>query len=488
MRRLKLIVVLAVASIGLAVPTLADAQPSALKLKQGEAGCTSEYGDRGCADGVALHGAGSIVISPDGEHAYVATQDSDALVVMNRNPETGRLTQKSNGTAGCVSESGTRGRCANGKALDAAETVAISPDGANVYVGSRLSDAVAVFDRDPDTGRVSQKPGRAGCISETGTGGQCVNGTALDAASTVTVSPDGANVYVVSRYSDAVVIFDRHPLTGALTQKAGTAGCISEDGTGGACADGRGLLGAGSVAVSPNGANAYAASQDDSTITIFNRGPATGALIEKPGAAGCIAQEGAAVGCAKGTDLFGTRDIVVAPDGLSAYATSIDGDAMTIFDRDPVSGTLAQLKAPDGCFNEDGVGQCKLGRALDGAEAAIVSPDGNDVYAVAALADSVVAFDRGRAPNTKITKAPKAKVRTPKKAARVSVSFKSELGTTFRCRLDDSKFEACESPWRTKAAAKRGKGRRHQIRIKATDAGANVESKPARARFRVIRR
>jgi hypothetical protein len=41
--------------------------------------------------------------------------------------------------------------------------------------------------------------------------------------------------------------------TGALTQKAGTAGCISETGTGGECADGTALVGAFSVTVAPFG-------------------------------------------------------------------------------------------------------------------------------------------------------------------------------------------------------------------------------------------
>ena len=555
MRPQQQIALLAAALASLLLASAAQAQPSVLKIKDGTAGCTSEAGDQGCADGIALHGSGSIVVSPDGENAYLASQDSDSVVIFNRNPDTGRLSQKWNGTAGCIFEPGSAppepaGACAEGKALDAAETVAISPDGANVYVASRLSDAVAVFDRDPANGRLVQQTGLAGCVSETGSGGQCADGTALDGASTVTVSPDGANVYVASRFSDAVAvldrnpltgtltqkpgtagcisddgtggacadgtaldlaigvvvspdgesvyaaarnssavtIFDRNPLTGALTEKAGTAGCVSEDGTAGACVDGRALLGAGSVTVSSDGANVYAAAEDGSAISIFDRDPTGGGLTQKPGTAGCIAQSGGAIGCAQGRDLFSTRSVAVSPDGLSAYAAAIEGDSVTVFDRDPGSGGLTQLSPPDACINQDGVGGCALGRALDGAEAVAVSPDGDNVYAAAALADSVVSFDRGRAPITKITKAPKAKVRTDKKATDVTVAFKSEPGATFRCRLDDANYEACDSPWTTRAAAKRGKGKQHQIRIKATDVGGNVETKPASTDFRVIRR
>ncbi len=77
-------------------------------------------------------------------------------------------------------------------------------------------------------GGLTQKPGTAGCISETGSAGACVDGNALDNAVSVTISPDGANAYVASVNSNAVAIFDRNTTTGALTQKAGTAGCISE--------------------------------------------------------------------------------------------------------------------------------------------------------------------------------------------------------------------------------------------------------------------
>ncbi len=82
----------------------------------------------------------------------------------------------------------------------------------------------------------------------------CQDGVALNNARNVAVSPDGASVYLASSASDAVAIFDRNTSTGALNQKAGTAGCVSEDGTGGACQDGVALDGAAGVAVSPDGA------------------------------------------------------------------------------------------------------------------------------------------------------------------------------------------------------------------------------------------
>ena len=58
----------------------------------------------------------------------------------------------------------------------------------------QVSDAVAVFDRRRN-GKLVQKAGTDGCISDTGAG-PCVDGTALDIPQSVTVSPDGQSVYV----------------------------------------------------------------------------------------------------------------------------------------------------------------------------------------------------------------------------------------------------------------------------------------------------
>jgi hypothetical protein len=62
-------------------------------------------------------------------------------------------------------------------------------------------------------GKVSQKPGTAGCISETGTGGACQDGTALNGAFDLAASADGEPLRLLER-SDAVAIFDRDGVTG----------------------------------------------------------------------------------------------------------------------------------------------------------------------------------------------------------------------------------------------------------------------------------
>ncbi|MDP2712922.1 MAG: beta-propeller fold lactonase family protein, partial [Solirubrobacteraceae bacterium] len=278
---------------------------------------------------------------------------------------TGALTQKT-GTAGCISETGHGGDCATGTALTSAVSVTVSPDGANAYAASLSSGAVVVFDRDPSTGELTQKTGTAGCISETGSGGDCATGTAIDGASSVTVSPDGANAYAAAVYSGAVVVFDRDPSTGELTQKTGTAGCISQTGSGGDCATGTALNYAISVTISPDGTNAYAAAAGSGAVVVFDRDPSTGELTQKTGTAGCISQTGHDGDCATGTALAGAYSVTVSPDGANAYAASAISDAVVVFDRDPSTGALTQKTGTAGCISQTG-GDCATGTALDGA-------------------------------------------------------------------------------------------------------------------------
>ena len=77
-----------------------------------------------------------------------------------------------------------------------------------MYGASFDSKALAVFDRDPLTGELTQKPGAAGCLQETGLGG-CQDARGIEGATAVTVSPDGATVYAGSRSDNAVTAFDR---------------------------------------------------------------------------------------------------------------------------------------------------------------------------------------------------------------------------------------------------------------------------------------
>ncbi len=348
-----------------------------------------------CLPATALSAAQGVTISPDGQNVYIPARESDAVAVFDRDAD-GTLVQKP-GPAGCISDTGV-GRCVDGSALDGASSVTVSPDGENAYVTAALSDSIAVFDRTPN-GRLVQKSGRAGCISDTGSS-PCADGRRLDGPTSVTVSPDGESVYVAAEFSDAIVIFDRAP-NGKLTQKAGEAGCISDSGDG-SCADGRGLLRPTSVALSPDGESAYVTA--DRTVGVFDRAT-DGTLKQKSGAAGCTNEFGN-FSCVNGTALDGTNSVTVSPDGESVYVASSSGNGgVAVFDRGR-EGRLTQKPGASGCINSDGSSACTDGSAIAGAISVAVSPDGQSVY-VASYKGAVAIFNR--APNGTLAQKPNPK-------------------------------------------------------------------------------
>ena len=309
----------------------------------------------------------------------------------------GELRQKS-GTAGCISDAGS-GSCADGNALERPLSVAVSPDGKNVYAASSINDgasfpsAVTVFDRAADGG-LGQKAGAAGCVAEAAAAG-CATANGLDGADNVVVSPDGKNVYTASFNHDVVAVLDR-AADGTLSQKAGPAGCVNETGSGG-CADGRAMISITGLAVSPDGKHVYVTSLWNDAVAVFDRA-ADGTLVQKAGALGCVAEAGAG-GCTAGRVLDEPSGVAVSPDGKSVYVTARQGNGVAVFDR-AADGTLAQKAAAAGCIHDTGASGCADGLSLDSPAAATVSADGENVYVTTGIdndfgtAATLVAFNR----------------------------------------------------------------------------------------------
>lgn len=204
-----------------------------LAQKPGTAGCISENGSGGeCQDGRALNLPEGIAMTADGETVF-STSRSDEIAIFQRNLTTGELAQDA-GVEGCYTETGSGGTCQDGVALDTGnphvKSPVVSPDSENLYVPTSDSNAVAIFDRNATTGEIDQKAGTAGCISEDGTAGLCQDGKGLLDAFHGAASSDGLSVYAGGQ---SIAVFDRDPGTGALTQKADPEGCVSETGTGG---------------------------------------------------------------------------------------------------------------------------------------------------------------------------------------------------------------------------------------------------------------
>ena len=101
--------------------------------------------------------------------------------------------------------------CDSGPALYEAQTIAITPDGLHAVAGFIDSAAVLLLDRDPVTQRLTPVAGRAGCVRsprqwvDFKVTAACNRGHGLYAPLSVTVSPDGRNAYLAS--DDGLAVF-----------------------------------------------------------------------------------------------------------------------------------------------------------------------------------------------------------------------------------------------------------------------------------------
>lgn len=353
-------------------------------------GCVSDDGSGGdCVDGVALLAPMGIAFSKDGRSAYVAASGSNAVAVFSRNKVTGELSQLP-GTAACVSETGSGGDCTDGAGLLGPSAVAVSPDGKQVYVGSYTSDAVAVFARDKATGALTQLAGTDACVSDTGSGGACADGRGLDGPAWLAFSPKGDVLFVAAYDGDGIAVLARNPATGALAQLPGTQGCVSDSG-GDGCAAGKALDGIGGLALDRKGAFLYSAADTSDALGVWRYDAKARQLSP---VADCVSSDGSA-GCAVSASLAGATRIAVSKDGRFAYAVSPAADAVTVLARDRTTGDLRVLPGTDGCVSNDGSGgRCVDGRALDEPTDVVVAPSGKAVYVVSRTSDAVAVFDR----------------------------------------------------------------------------------------------
>jgi DNA-binding beta-propeller fold protein YncE len=369
-----------------------DPDSGSLTPQTGAAGCFARDGAASsCTDLQPLGGAESVAVSPDRRSVYVASSRSSALMTLDRDVDTGALTPR-RGPTGCFARD--EGACTRARTLNGASEVAVSPDNRNVYVAAYDDDAIATFDRDPHSGALEQKAGRAGCASARG-GGSCADAKPLDGPQAVAVSRDGRSVYVAAEGSGALLVFDRDR-SGALHLKRGRDACVSENGTDGACAIAPGVDvrgGSDTVAVSPDGKNVYVASRGDTWVAILDR-DGHGTLKAKPGVEGCVSRNGNGGRCATANALFNASSVTVSPDGKRVYVTSYEPGGVAVFDRDD-RGALRLRPGREGCISYNGsAGRCARAPTLAGTAAVAVSPDGRSVYAASFNEDVVTVFDR----------------------------------------------------------------------------------------------
>jgi DNA-binding beta-propeller fold protein YncE len=243
-------------------------------------------------------------------------------------------------------------------------------DGKNVYVAA--GSYLAVFQRDTITGALAQTQ----CFGPS----PCTAVSGANSFFSVALDPDGRNVY--ARGVRQLTVFDRDPATGALSQKPGIAGCVTEEAAL-PCANAVGIAGGGlETVVSPDGRHVYVSNDDPGGVAVFNR-DSSGTLGQLPGTAGGCITVGGTSGSAGGTECAtGSPTLSQARaanlDAQGAFVVVSGAGGNTVFRRDAVTGTLTQTD----CLDEVGGGSppadCHEVKGAAGTDAAL-TPDGRDV-------------------------------------------------------------------------------------------------------------
>jgi 6-phosphogluconolactonase (cycloisomerase 2 family) len=319
-----------------------------------------------------------IAMSPDGTSIYVVGYYADAITHLVRNPTTGALS-----FGGCVAGRAVTG-CTNvagaTNALDELRGVAVSPDGASVYVTAGARDAVLRFDRNATSGALTY----AACVTSDGAATGCSTTApgVLDIPSPVTVSPDGRSVYVGTLTASTIVHFVRAS-NGALSSATSTTLAMLDH--------------VNAVTVSPDGGSVYATSNFGGALVRFTRDAATGEIAFADCLTGGFSP---APGC---TDLgpnaeamSSPGDPLVAADGGTLYAT---GSSEVLRFARAASGALTFQE----CLTSDNPfgpaeGCTEISPRTDtlyGTVFVALSPDGASLYAGSFFNDAIATFATG---------------------------------------------------------------------------------------------
>ncbi len=286
-----------------------------------ETGCISAEAASPCAikEAKGLANPYGVTISPDGKNVYVASLGSEAIGEFSRNTE-GTLAP----IVGHECIGGTGSGCPINTAIGLHEvvTTVLSPDGADLYAAAGAKDPesdVAAFAREPSTGALKQLSGEEGCI---GTVAGCAEAKVIEGSESLAISPDGKNIYANSFDNSAIVELKRNSTTGALAQLPEPNGCLAHEKTGSTagCSLANGIGNPLGVAISPGGEDVYASSSNEDDVAEFTRNTETGALTAFPAPYECIGKvKKNTCGTSGATGIAGARRVTVSPDSKNLY-------------------------------------------------------------------------------------------------------------------------------------------------------------------------
>jgi DNA-binding beta-propeller fold protein YncE len=270
----------------------------------------------------ALHAASGVAVTPDGRQLYAASVYGNVVSHFTIDPA------GNPSFAGCIGDLAGCTATSPAGALDGAHNVAITPDGAHLYVASEGQSGVpggnAVSHLTIDSaGNLSF----AGCIGDLAGCTPTSPINALDGASAVVVTPDGSHLYATSYLGNVVSHFQIDPF-GNL----GFAGCIGDRPGCTTTSPAGALDGAETVAVTTDGRHLYVASGGRSGMPGGNAvSHFTIGSFGDLSFAGCIGHLAGCTGTYPAGALDGAYGVAVTADGAHLYATSDYGNVVSHF-------------------------------------------------------------------------------------------------------------------------------------------------------------
>jgi 6-phosphogluconolactonase (cycloisomerase 2 family) len=302
-------------------------------------------GDVSANDGAGLQGASSLTVSPDNKYIYVAAATDFGL---------GFFERANNGQPSyldfypAMSDLGSN---------ELPLKVLLSPDGLSLYTIHKSFDksSVVFYGRDIDNGGLHFNSRYEG----------------LDDIANLAMSNDGRSLYVSG--SNALVVFQRDTSTGALSKKVAET---QYDGANGV----DGLAGSNGLALTPDGNYLFVAGTEDDAVAVFSRNTSTGALSfvevlrNDPNK--------------RITGLAGAISLALSPDGVNLYVVGAEDNALAIFKRNIISGSVSYLET----WTQNGINGDRKVPELNGISSVVVSPNGSRVYTSSTKNDAIAVF------------------------------------------------------------------------------------------------
>ncbi len=304
-----------------------------------------------------LRGAKAAAVSPDGRFVYAAGFYDHSIAVFSRNLSTGMLsfqTRVRNGRGGV-------------SGLKYVSDVKISADGMRLYAAGYGDNAVAVFNRDINSGGLEFAERKKRGETDDG---QIIGG--LKRPRRIAISPDGRTIVATGYADHSLALFRYNAVADRMDYYS-----VKRDGVEGV----DGLKQALGAAFSPDGRHLYVAGAGDDAIAVF---------VHDEGDLTYVERLRDNVG---GVDGLGTvTDVYVSPDGLHVYAAGTGENAIAVFERNPLDGRLTYVE----CYKN---GQGGI-TGLAGIDGLVVDGSGALLWAAAEQDNSLTVFKRNHGSGT----------------------------------------------------------------------------------------